>query len=263
MGKLSGKLIEASAPEHGESHQIIGRRLRELRELSGLTQAELADKLDIGQTALSHLERRSDIQVSTLRSYVEALGAKLKIDAAFDHTTATALRIRDYFEAYTPDDDQLLFPIFSEEPMPAKRDIVLSIKPKYSALILNGQKKIELRRRFPENVGCGTLAYVYSTSPDRAMIGSISIDWVEKKPLTEIWNKFSKDACISQNEFEEYFSGLESGYALKLGNPRWFSREIGLQELRKRFAFEPPQSFLYAKPILRKALTNERSEISN
>ena len=48
--------------------------LQELRQARKLTQQRLAKKLGIGQDGVSRLEQRSDLLLSTLRSYVQALG---------------------------------------------------------------------------------------------------------------------------------------------------------------------------------------------
>jgi transcriptional regulator with XRE-family HTH domain len=53
--------------------------LRELRQLRDVTQVELAKAMKIEQTNLSQLERREDWKVSSLRSYVEALGGRLEV----------------------------------------------------------------------------------------------------------------------------------------------------------------------------------------
>ncbi len=55
--------------------------LAELRRLSGMTQVELAGALGIKQPTLSQLESQEDMQISTLRRIVEALGGKLEIIA--------------------------------------------------------------------------------------------------------------------------------------------------------------------------------------
>lgn len=52
--------------------------LREVRRLRKLTQARLSKKLKIGQEGVSRIEKRSDLYISTLRSYVEGVGGKLK-----------------------------------------------------------------------------------------------------------------------------------------------------------------------------------------
>jgi DNA-binding XRE family transcriptional regulator len=53
--------------------------LQELRQLLGLTQAEVAQKLGMPQSNISRLEKSSDMLISTLRGYVEAVGGKLEI----------------------------------------------------------------------------------------------------------------------------------------------------------------------------------------
>ena len=48
-----------------------------------MTQAQLASALGIGQDSVSRLEQRRDLHISTLRSYVEALGGRLTLVAEF------------------------------------------------------------------------------------------------------------------------------------------------------------------------------------
>ena len=57
--------------------------LRDLREAVERTQEELAARLGVGQDTVSRIERRSDILLSTLRRYVEAMGGELQLVARF------------------------------------------------------------------------------------------------------------------------------------------------------------------------------------
>src|ERR1700728_1100594 len=57
--------------------------LRELRRLRKLTQARLSKKLKIGQEGISRIEKRTDLYLSTLRSYVEGVGGKLSLIVEF------------------------------------------------------------------------------------------------------------------------------------------------------------------------------------
>jgi hypothetical protein len=75
-----------------ESRVRIDRRVQEIREelnlrvlrrLRRLTQARLSKKLKIGQEGVSRMEKRSDLYLSTLRSYVEAVGGELTLVARF------------------------------------------------------------------------------------------------------------------------------------------------------------------------------------
>jgi DNA-binding Xre family transcriptional regulator len=57
--------------------------LADLRQSRHVTQVQLAEALGISQGNVSRLEGRSDVYLSTLRSYVEALGGHLEIAAVF------------------------------------------------------------------------------------------------------------------------------------------------------------------------------------
>ena len=58
-------------------------RLRDLRRLRRLTQARLSKKLKIGQEGVSRIEKRSDLYLSTLRSYVEGVCGELTLMVKF------------------------------------------------------------------------------------------------------------------------------------------------------------------------------------
>ena len=59
------------------------RSLQELRRAHKLTQKKMAEALGVGQDSVSRLEQRSDLLISTLRGYVEAMGGKLSLVAEF------------------------------------------------------------------------------------------------------------------------------------------------------------------------------------
>jgi transcriptional regulator with XRE-family HTH domain len=57
--------------------------LDELREARAMTQMHLAKILGVNQAAVSKMERRADMYVSTLQDFVRAMGGELKITARF------------------------------------------------------------------------------------------------------------------------------------------------------------------------------------
>ena len=57
--------------------------LAELRRARAMTQTRLAEILQVNQAAISKIEQRSDMYLSTLRSYVEAMGGSLEVRAVF------------------------------------------------------------------------------------------------------------------------------------------------------------------------------------
>jgi transcriptional regulator with XRE-family HTH domain len=70
--------VEARAQEMLREMPLV-----ELRRQLNLTQEGLARALGTSQASVSKLERRSDIYLSTLRRYVEAMGGELEITARF------------------------------------------------------------------------------------------------------------------------------------------------------------------------------------
>ena len=70
--------------------------LAEIRKSVGLTQEDLAAALGITQPSLSKLENQDDMQVSTLRRLIEALGGQLEIIA---HLPRGDIRISQFKEA--------------------------------------------------------------------------------------------------------------------------------------------------------------------
>src|SRR4051795_13215985 len=69
--------------------------LRQLREARERSQVEMAEKLHIKQAAVSKLERRTDMYLSTLRSYIEAMGGQLEIIARFPHQAVRITQFED------------------------------------------------------------------------------------------------------------------------------------------------------------------------
>lgn len=53
--------------------------LRELRQAAGKAQADIAAALNIKQPSVSKIEKQADMYLSTLRSYVEAIGGQLDL----------------------------------------------------------------------------------------------------------------------------------------------------------------------------------------
>jgi len=79
VGSKRRKKIEARAAELVAEEMA----LRELRKAHHRTQASMAKQLGISQDGVSRLEKRSDLLLSTLRNYVEAMGGNLHLIAEF------------------------------------------------------------------------------------------------------------------------------------------------------------------------------------
>lgn len=70
--------------------------LRDLRKARKWTQVRVAEKLGIKQENVSRIEKRSDLLISTLSDYLEAMGGKLNLVAEFpDRPPVTLTGIAD------------------------------------------------------------------------------------------------------------------------------------------------------------------------
>jgi transcriptional regulator with XRE-family HTH domain len=89
-------------------HRATGRArpaapLADLRRRAGLTQRQVAERMGVGQSDVSRLERRSDAKLSTLRDYATATGATLRLAAERDgHEVELLLEERDRLRPQGP-----------------------------------------------------------------------------------------------------------------------------------------------------------------
>jgi transcriptional regulator with XRE-family HTH domain len=90
MAKKLNEIIKKLPQERqnkieARSQELIAEymTLQDLRKARKLTQERMAESLKIRQDSVSKLEKRSDLLLSTLRSYVNAMGGELKLIAEF------------------------------------------------------------------------------------------------------------------------------------------------------------------------------------
>ena len=83
--RAKSKLTPEQLQENTRAAEEIVTRMKldELRRARHLSQAQLAEALETDQGAISRMERRTDLYVSTLRRFIEAAGGELCITARF------------------------------------------------------------------------------------------------------------------------------------------------------------------------------------
>jgi transcriptional regulator with XRE-family HTH domain len=79
------------------SEELQRMALDELRGARQLTQADMAEMLDVPQSSISRIEQRADMYLSTLRNYVHAVGGELRIQAVFPEGGTVVI---DHFGEY-------------------------------------------------------------------------------------------------------------------------------------------------------------------
>jgi predicted transcriptional regulator len=81
------------------SHASLWNALDELRQAREMTQVHLAKILGVTQAAVSEMERRADMYVTTLQDFVKAMGGELKIIAKFPEETVEISQFEDVKKA--------------------------------------------------------------------------------------------------------------------------------------------------------------------
>lgn len=93
MSKKFRQILEQMSPERQQrianrTAELLGELpLHELRKARDLSQEELASTLGVNQATISKLERRTDMYISTMRRFVDAMGGELEITARFPEGT--------------------------------------------------------------------------------------------------------------------------------------------------------------------------------
>lgn len=124
-------------------------------------------------------------------------------------------------------------------------DIILSIKPKYCEKIVNGEKKVEFRKRFFSDADKINLVYMYATRPIKKIVGAFRIDSIEKGPPRDLWRKFKNISGISEDKFFGQFGSKKTIFAIKIKDVKPFNPPIDPNLLSPNFT--PPRSFQYIK----------------
>ncbi|WP_190234429.1 ASCH domain-containing protein [Mesorhizobium sp. M4A.F.Ca.ET.050.02.1.1] len=129
------------------------------------------------------------------------------------------------------------------------RTIVLSIQPKWAALIGSGEKTIELRRRFPRYL-TGCVAYLYESSPSRRLTAVVQMGAIHKLPVKELWRVHGKASCVDERHFLTYFQDRDAGVGIEILRHLPLVNDWDLGRLRQEFSFTAPQSWGYASARL-------------
>ena len=100
FSELRDKMSPAARAESDrEFHRMVEEMpLRKLRAARELNLENLASVLHVKQSEVSKIERRTDMYVSTLASYINAMGGTLEVRAAFPNGEVFKIR---QFEALT------------------------------------------------------------------------------------------------------------------------------------------------------------------
>lgn len=122
--------------------------------------------------------------------------------------------------------------------------VLLSVRPTFARRLLSGHKTAEVRRRFPA-IPAGTDVYVYSSTPERAVVGVFRLSAVHKDSPQKLWERFAEQLDITKAYFSEYLEDRAAAVVVELCLKETWLRPVTLDELRASVGVQPPQSFRY------------------
>lgn len=123
--------------------------------------------------------------------------------------------------------------------------LLLSIRPSFVEAIFAGSKIVELRRVKPR-VKSGDLVVIYASGMTKGIVGAFEVAGVTVATPQYIWRKHNGGSGLERDEFDRYFAGVTTGYAIRIGKLWKHPIPVLLETLRKRrVGFRPPQGYHY------------------
>ena len=123
------------------------------------------------------------------------------------------------------------------------RVALLSLHPRFASAILDGEKKVELRRSsFAQDV---SHVVVYCTAPVRRIVGWFEVAAIDIDRPAALWRRYRDVAGVNATEFREYFDGAKRGTAIAVGDVTRLARPAPLTQVG---LFAAPQSYRYLEP---------------
>jgi predicted transcriptional regulator len=133
---------------------------------------------------------------------------------------------------------------FAKHPDSPLNGIVMSVHPRFSDKIMEGEKVVEIRRKFNPKWKNHKVT-IYSSSPVKGIVGHATIqDIVEDEPET-VWYKYSERIGCSKLEYDKYTKGLNKVYAICLSRVSKYHSPLSLSYMSHFFdgKITPPQSY--------------------
>ena len=132
--------------------------------------------------------------------------------------------------------------------MPGEHTLLMSLRPEFAELMLQGRKTIEFRRRFSKKYEGATIVF-YITRPVKQFMFSAIITKVDHRQKEHLWYIHQEQGGISRSVFDHYFSGTSYGYAIHLSNVTKIPNQLRLEHAQEIHPeLRPPQSFQRLEP---------------
>jgi predicted transcriptional regulator/N-acetylglutamate synthase-like GNAT family acetyltransferase len=122
--------------------------------------------------------------------------------------------------------------------------LVMSVKPRFARAVFSGDKRVEIRRSFSSR-WVDERVCIYSSAPDRCLLGEATILNVLNANPEQIWCLYGPEICCDRAEFDAYANGASELVAIQLSQVVKYDRPVPLSDIRALTGshFSPPQSY--------------------
>ena len=95
---------------------------------------------------------------------------------------------------------------------------------------------------------------IYSTSPEKKVVGFFSVPKVTRATPRQLWNDFKHVGCVKKEFLIDYFTGYKHGLAIHVGKVSRARKPFSLEKIKRQ---NPPQSFSYLENDVLKMIKSE------
>ncbi|PEC62926.1 ASCH domain-containing protein [Bacillus toyonensis] len=121
--------------------------------------------------------------------------------------------------------------------------VLLSIKPEFVKEIILGNKRFEYRKKIFKRKDISSIV-VYATKPYGKVVGEFEIENILIDNPKNIWKETKDYSGITQNYFNNYFEGRQTGVAIQIKEFKEYDKPLELIEFDNNLKVAP-QSFCY------------------
>ena len=123
-------------------------------------------------------------------------------------------------------------------------DILISVRGRFVDSMLQGNKRVELRRRAPR-VAAPTRMWIYDTAPTASVRALAIVSDIKTLSPSDMWAQFGESLGLDESEYGEYVRNSPTVAGLLLCHIRALREPVGLKHMRELVAgFQPPQFYL-------------------
>lgn len=127
---------------------------------------------------------------------------------------------------------------------PTRRVALMSVHPKYAEALLDGSKKVELRKSSIASDISHIL--IYATSPVKKVLGFVKTKHIEHGSPHGIWEAHKMHAGIPRSAYRAYFRGHRRATAIHVASPQRLPKPLPLSAIEE--GLTAPQSWRYLSP---------------